>query len=266
MEMKYFDSHCHIQFKNFDQDRKEVIAQMHTDEVGGIIVGVDRISSEKAIALATQHTHLYAAVGMHPNIVEEESFDANIYRTLAAHPKVVGIGECGLDYYRPIKITDEVKRSQRTLLSAHIDLAAELDKPLIIHCRPTKGTCDAYLDLIELLKEKKAIYGSAVHGDIHFFVGGASEAEAFFSLDFMVSFTAVITFTHEYDAVIQSAPLNRILSETDSPYVAPATRRYERNDPLSVKDVVARIADIRGEEVEKVREALVTNAKRIFSI
>ncbi len=266
MEIKYFDSHCHIQFKNFDQDREKIIEQMRVNEVGGVVVGVDRLSSEKAISLATHYTHLYAAVGLHPNSVEQEPFDIEVYRTLATHPRVVGIGECGLDYYRTVKINDEVKQAQRTLLSAHIDLAAKLDKPLIIHCRPTKGTYDAYSDLIELLKEKKAIYGSAVHGDIHFFVGGASEAEALFSLDFTVSFTAVITFTHEYDAVIRQVPLNCILSETDSPYVSPVTRRYQRNDPMSVKDVVAQIADIRGEDAEKVREALVTNAKRVFRI
>ena len=264
--MKYFDAHCHIQFEDFGHDQEAIVERMRTEGIAGIVVGVDLASSEKALALATLHEHLYASVGLHPNRVGHEPFDVEAYRALAAYPKVAAIGECGLDYFRPAALTDEVKAAQRDVLAAHIDLAAAVDLPLIIHARPTKGTQDAYRDLIGLLTEKRAEHGDAVRGDIHFFVGGVAEAEELFALGFTVSFTAVITFAHEYDEVIRRAPLSRLLAETDAPYVAPASRRRERNDPFAVAEVVARIAEIRGEDEETVRAALVENAERVFGL
>jgi TatD DNase family protein len=266
MIQRYFDAHCHIQFENYAHDQEDVIARMRDEGVAGIVVGVDRASSEKAIALAAEHEYLYAAVGLHPNSVGREPFDVAVFEALAAHPQVVAIGECGLDYYRPVELNDEVKAAQRAALAAHIDLAAKINKPLIIHSRPTKGTQDAYQDLIGLLEEKQAEHGPVVRGDIHFFVGGVAEAARLFALNFTVSFTAVITFTHDYDEVIRAAPLERILSETDAPYVAPAARRRERNDPLAVAEVVAQSATVRCEEPEEVRKALLANAKRLFGV
>ncbi|MHB8710365.1 MAG: TatD family hydrolase [Minisyncoccota bacterium] len=265
MNVKYVDAHCHIQFDEYEADRTSIIGRMKAEDVAGIVVGVDRASSEKALALVTEHEHLYAAVGLHPNRVAEESFEEAAYRALAAHPKVVAIGECGLDYYRPVEVNGEVKRAQRELLQKHIELAAALDKPLIIHARPSKGTEDAYQDLIAILKEAKEKYPN-LRGDIHFFVGGIREAEALIALGFTVSFTAVITFARDYDAVIRAVPPENILSETDAPYVAPAARRGKRNDPLAVIDVVAKIAEIRDEDLETVRIALLANARRLFSL
>jgi TatD DNase family protein len=263
--MRYFDAHCHIQFDQFERDQGDLIDRMRADEVAGIVVGVDYPSSQKAVALAGMHDHLYAAVGLHPNLESKEWFEAEKYRALAADPKVVAIGECGLDFYRPEQLDEEVKRGQRMILNDQLALAAELDKPLIIHARPSKGTQDAYHDLIGILTEAKKA-NPRLKGDIHFFVGGVAEAEALFALGFTVSFTAVITFARDYDAVIRSAPLDKLLSETDAPYVAPASRRGERNDPLAVEDVVAKIADVRAEPLETVRQALVENAKRLFGV
>ena len=266
MNYRYVDAHCHVQFEDYAHDAGEVIARMREDGIGGIVVGVNCDSSKKAVALAEKHDNLYASVGLHPNVVGSERLDLDAFRTLAAHPKVVAIGECGLDYYRPKELTEEVKRAQAEALRAQVDLAASLDKPLIIHSRPSKGAQDAYHDLIGILKEKKAEHGAKVRGDIHFFVGGVAEAEAFFALDFTVSFTAVITFARDYDAVIRRAPLDRILSETDAPYLSPASRRHERNDPLAVEEVVAKLAEIRGEDLESVRRAVAANAARVFRL
>lgn len=263
--MKYFDAHCHIQFDQFERDQSDLIERMKAEEVAGIVVGVDHASSQKAVALAELHENLYAAVGLHPNLEAEEWYEAGKYRALAAHPKVVAIGECGLDYYRPEKLDEKVKHGQKMILNDQLALAAELDKPLIIHARPTKGTQDAYQDLIGILAEAKKT-NPRLRGDVHFFVGGLAEAEALFALDFTVSFTAVITFARDYDAVVKNAPLDKLLSETDSPYVAPASRRGVRNDPLAVEEVAAKIAEVRGEPPERVREALVENAKRLFSL
>ncbi|HWH07202.1 MAG TPA: TatD family hydrolase, partial [Candidatus Paceibacterota bacterium] len=192
-------------------------------------------------------------------------FAMSVYQELAAHPKVVAIGECGLDYYRP-EDPEQEKARQKELFEKHIALAVEADKPLIIHARPSKGTMDAYRDLIDILKEHKQVHGDRLRGDIHFFVGGVEEAKELVALGFTLSFTAVLTFTHDYDEVVRSVPLASILSETDAPYVAPEGRRGTRNDPLAAIDVVRAIARILGEEEEMVRTALLQNAARVFKV
>ncbi len=264
MQMKYVDAHCHIQFDQYAHDEIELIKRMQTESVAGIIVGVDAESSQKALVLAEKYEHLYAAVGLHPNRAEE-SFDTDVFRRLAVYPKVVAIGECGLDYFRPAEVNEDVKNKQKEILQKHIELAVEIDKPLVIHSRPSKGTQDAYHDLIEILKKAKTKYKN-LRGDIHFFVGGIEEANALIELGFTISFTAVITFARNYDEVIRNVPLASILSETDAPYVAPANRRGKRNDPLAVVDVVAKIAEIRNEHLETVRSAIFSNAKRLFAL
>ena len=264
--MRYFDAHCHVQFDDYADDQATLLERMREREIGGVVVGVDQRSSEEALDLAERHDELWAAVGTHPNRIAQEPFDHDFYAALARHPKVVAVGECGLDYYRPSELTSEVKRAQQAALRAHADLAAEFGKPLVIHARPSKGTQDAYRDLIAIVREKNVQHGGRLRGDVHFFVGGLEEAHALFALDFTISFTAVITFAHEYDAVIRAVPLERILSETDAPYVAPASRRHERNDPLAVEEVVRRIAEIRGEDEDAVREAILANARGLFGV
>lgn len=266
MQVKYVDVHCHVQFDAYSTDTDELIENMRQEGVAGIVVGVDRDSSEKAVALAKKHEHLYASVGLHPNREPDEWFDTTVYRELAANQKVVAVGECGLDFFRPAEVNDEVKRKQKRILKEQVELAVELDKPLIIHARPSKGTYDAYHDLIQILKEAKQKYGKKLRGDIHFFVGGVAEAKTLTALGFCLSFTAVITFARDYDEVIRTIPLDRILAETDAPYVAPASRRGERNDPLAVIEVVREIARVRGEDPETVRGALVANAERLFTL
>ena len=184
MNVRYVDAHCHVQFEQYAQDDAALIERMREEGVAGIVVGVDLESSQKAVALAEKYEHLFASVGLHPNRADEP-FDEAAYRALAAHPKVVAIGECGLDYFRPVEVNDEVKNKQKELLQKHIKLAAEADKPLIIHARPSKGTMDAYQDLIEILKKAKTTHQN-LRGDIHFFVGGVPEAEAFIELGFTV--------------------------------------------------------------------------------
>lgn len=265
MILKYVDAHCHIQFDEYAQDDTELIKRMRDAGVAGIVVGVDVESSKKALELAEKNEHLYAAVGLHPNYLGQELFKEAEFRALAEHPKVVAIGECGLDFYRPAELNDDVKRAQRDALLEHIALATELDKPLIIHSRPSKGTQDAYDDLIAILTEAKKERPN-LRGDIHFFVGGVAEAAALTALGFTISFTAVITFARDYDEVIRTVALTSILAETDSPYVAPTSRRGERNDPLAVIDVVAKIAEIRNENPESVRAALLGNARQMFAL
>lgn len=265
--MKYFDAHCHIQFPQYADDVHEVLGQMKDREIGGLVVGVDQVSSEKAIQCATDAigiVPLYAAVGLHPNHADE-TFDESIFEALARHEKTVAIGECGLDYYRPDD-AESVKGLQKAVFEKHILLAVETGKPLMIHARPTKGTMNAYQDLIDMLRDAKRMHGEKLSGNVHFFVGGIEEARALVELDFTMSYTAVLTFTADYDEVVRYLPLTHILSETDSPYIAPAENRGRRNDPLAVEAVVGALARIRESDPEQIREAVLLNAKRLFKL
>lgn len=263
--MKYFDAHCHLQFDPYDEDREAVLGAMEQQEVGGLVVGVDLDSSVRALALVERRSDLYAAAGLHPNAVLEDRFDEASFRAILRHPKMVAVGECGLDNFRPVD-PERAKPEQLRVFTRHIELALEADKPLMIHGRPSKGTMDAYTDMIDVLRSYKQEYGERLRGDIHFFVGGTDEARAFLDLGFTLSFTAVLTFARDYDETVRYVPLDRILTETDAPYIAPSRIRGKRNDPISAIDVVEAIAEIRGEDPETVRTATVENARRLFRI
>lgn len=263
--MKYFDAHCHIQTDVYDADRDQIIESLRSEEIGGIVIGVDLQTSKDAIELVKDKENFYASVGLHPNDTPDEVFDTEEYIRLASHPKVVAIGECGLDYYRSDSIEEDRKR-QTEIFKKQIEVAVSVNKPLMIHARPSKGTMDAYEDVVALLQEAKAEHGDIIRGNIHFFVGNTEIAEKLLALGFTFSFTAVLTFTSDYDEVIRSLPLSSILAETDSPYVAPAPNRGKRNDPRAVKAVIGAIVRIRGEDEETVRVALLANAKRVFGL
>ncbi len=262
--MKYFDAHCHVQFPQYDEDRDAVLALMREKEVGGLIVGTDSAHSKSAVELADGKT-LFAAVGLHPNDKPAEGYDDAYYAGLAANPNVVAIGECGLDYYRP-ENPDAEKARQKDVFARHIELAASVDKPLMIHARPSKGSMDAYLDALEMLTAAREVHGERVRGNMHFYVGDIETTKKFLAIGFTFSFTAVLTFARDYDEVVRFLPLASILSETDAPYIAPVSRRGKRNDPLAVIEVVAAIAAIRGEDPELVRREILVNAKRVFGL
>jgi len=263
--MKYFDAHCHIQFDPYDEDRAGVIQTMQEKEVGGMVVGVDLDSSVKALKLVENIPGFYAAAGLHPNYVLDESFDMESFRAILRHPKMKAVGECGLDNFRPEDVV-VAKVEQRRVFEKHIELAIEADKPMMIHSRPTKGTQDAYRDMIDILRSYKKEHGGRLRGDIHFFVGGIEEAKDFVDLGFTMSYTAVLTFARDYDEVVRYLPLESIITETDSPYIAPSRIRGKRNEPVSVIDVVEALAEIRGEDQELVREAVLRNAQKLFAI
>ena len=264
--MQYIDIHSHINDPRFDTDVSEVLSRMRAAGVASIVVGTDKEMSARAIALAEAHDDLWATIGQHPTDRHEEVFDETWYRAQVAHPKVVAIGECGLDYYWPehdkwLGGEVEEKKRQRELFEAQITIAIQVDKPLMVHGRPTKGTMDAYEDILSLLKSYPA-----VRGNIHFFVGTIAIAKQFLDLGFTMSFTGVLTFTHEYDEVVRFLPLDRIVAETDAPYVAPTPHRGKRNEPAFVVETVRAIAQIRGEEEKSVAETLLANSRRIFQL
>jgi TatD DNase family protein len=259
--MKYFDAHCHVQYAPYDEDRDQVFARMRDADVGGILVGTDSAMSRDAVTLADGKT-LFASVGLHPNDKPQEGYDDAFYESLVQDPKVVAIGECGLDYFRPDEPEKE-KNRQKEVFAKHIELSGKTGKPLMIHARPSKGSMDAYLDAYEMLAEGKQRYPGLM-GNMHFYVGDIETTKKYLELGFTFSYTAVLTFTKDYDEVVRFIPLDHLITETDSPFVAPAPNRGKRNEPTAVKDVVSAVARIRGEDAEAVREAVLANARRVF--
>jgi TatD DNase family protein len=277
---KYIDIHSHVNFTAFDADRDDVIKRALENDTWIINVGTQIDTSRKAVELASKYEEgVYAVIGLHPihtgvsfHDTKElgeggkeftsrgEIFDKDAYRELLKDPKVVAIGECGLDYYR---CTEESITKQKENFIAQVELANEFNKPLMLHIRnnPDDKMHNAYSDTLSLLKEY-----AKVKGDVHFFAGIWEEAKNFLDFGFTLSFTGVITFTHDYDEVIRNTPLDMIMTETDSPYVAPVPYRGKRNEPLYVKEVVKKIAEIKNLPETEVAEAIIKNAKKLFDI
>lgn len=264
MEVKYIDTHTHLNLDAFDNDLQEVEKRTLKEGVAIINVGTSLETSKKAVELAKAEG-VFATVGLHPiragggSAVEDaEVFDREAYHALAGGERVVAIGECGLDYYRVEKST---KENQNKAFIAQIELANELQKPLMLHIRPSKGSMDAYEDALQILRQH-----ARVLGNVHFFVGTLDIAKKFWDMGFTTSFTGVITFADQYDDIIKNAPLEMLQAETDAPYVAPEPFRGGRNEPLHVREVYTRIAELRNEDEEIVREALLANARRLYKI
>lgn len=249
---KYFDIHSHLNFSDYEKDWEEVIGRLRETETHTITIGTDFRSSKRAVELAEKYEEVYACIGIHPVDKTSEAFDQDAFKELVKHPKVVAIGECGLDFFHAEKTVDYER--QEKLFLAQVDFAINHGKPLMIHAR------DAYEELLNILEPLKKIHGNKLRGNVHFFAGNWEMAQRFFALDFTISFTGVITFTHDYDEVIKKAPLEMIMAETDAPYVAPVPYRGKRNEPSYVSEVVKRIAEIRGSDLEEVRNTLVENA------
>lgn len=276
--LNYFDTHSHPHDKAFDADREQVILEMKERGIGTIAIGTDQTESKKAVDIATLHENIYASVGLHPadNVLEE--FDYEFYKALAQNKKVVAIGECGLDYFyienfferdkNEKGIThskeEEIER-QKQIFKEHINLAIEINKPLMLHIRASKGSTDAYDDSIQIFKDAQA-EGKTVKGNVHFFTGTLEVAKSFADLGLTISFPGVITFTKEYDEVVKNIPLEMIHAETDSPYATPAPYRGKRNSPVYVEEVVKKIAELKGEDIEVVKVQLIENVKRVFGI
>lgn len=263
----YIDIHTHLNLPQFDEDRAAVIARLHDQNIAAINVGMDTPTSRFAAELANQNDNLWAIVGHHPAYVDNDSpaggFDEATYRELLAGPRVVGVGECGFDYFR-IEKTPEHLAKQEQLFRAQIELAIEFDKPLMLHIRPTRDTYDAYDDALALLSEYKKEAGDRLRGDAHFFAGTLEHAQRFIELGFYISFTGVITFAREYDDLIQALPLDRIMCETDAPYVTPIPYRGQRNSPEYVGEVYKKMTELRPEE--NVREQILANVKDLWGI
>lgn len=293
---KYIDIHAHTNFKAFEEDRDAVIFCALSNNTWVINVGTQYDTSKKAVEMTSDYEEgVYATIGLHPihtsasyhdeNELGSEGkeftsrgeiFDKEKYRELAKNSKVVAIGECGLDYYH---LDEDSIRKQKDAFIAQIELANELDLPLMLHIRnpsplsptdssPLEGSKNAYFDVYELLKKysKREIKGVS-----HFFAGSVEDIKRFIEIGVYISFAGPITYKPkleicDYYKVIKESPLEMIMADTDSPYVAPAPHRGERNEPIFVSDIVKKIAEIKDLPEEKVAEAIVSNVKHLFDI
>lgn len=267
----FFDSHCHLTAEQFDADRDAVIQRAVDAGVTRMLtLATDVESSRAVIALAEKFDSVYAAIGIHPESVSRVSLDdLKIIRALASHEKVVAIGEIGLDFYWD-KTTAEL---QQTFFEAQLELAAELNLPVAIHDR------DAHEKILETLKNfarsenretksgEREARGKA-RGVLHAFSGDEAMARQAFDLGYVVSFGGPITFKNNKRApdLIRALPLEKILVETDSPYLTPHPYRGKRNEPANVHLVAERIAELKNLSVEQVAMQTTSNAKNLFRV
>jgi len=273
---KLIDCHTHIQLNAFKEDSKQVIQRALDSNIWLVNVGTQFKTSLEAVRLANQYKEgVYATVGLHPNHTgpsyldeselsqadhnpQGEEFLYQEYLELARNEKTVAIGECGLDYFR--NEDEKAKEKQKQVFLEHVRLACEVNKPLMIHCRPSKGSDDAYHDLFEILE------GKEVKKILHFYVGSLEMTKKFLTSDYYFEFGGVVTFTTDYNESINLIPLNRLLLETDAPYVSPAPYRGKRNEPLYITEVAKKLAQIKGVEYNELAEISTANARKIFNI
>ena len=251
-----FDTHAHFDDEQFDADRDEVLKSLKSYGVGNIVnIGSSMKTSRTSIALAEKYDFVYAAVGVHPSETGELcETDIDELKRLAANPKVRAIGEIGLDYHYP----DDVEPSiQKKWFVRQLELAKELNMPVVIHDRESKGEC------LEILKEHKIS-----NGVVHCFSGSAETAREILKLGMMISFTGVLTFKNAKKAIAACAavPLDRLMIETDCPYMSPEPHRGRRNFSGYVEFVARKMAEIKGVSYDELVDITERNAKRFYGI
>jgi len=272
------DTHSHLSFKAYDNDRDEVIKRNLESGLSCIDVGTKYETSKRAIELAEKNKNIYAAIGMHPIHIKTdllklrmdeneggfaplgEEFEKEKYIELAKSKKVVAVGEIGLDYYYRPKSTSrkqQFKDLQKEVFIKQLDMAGELNLPVIVHCRM------AFEDLYEILSAQG---GKTLRGVIHCFTGSWEDAQKYLKLGFYIGINGII-FKLDLDEVIKECPLDKILTETDCPYLTPpAEGKDKRNEPVFVKHVIQKIADIKQISFDEVASATSQNAKDLFKI
>ncbi len=294
-----FDSHSHLNFSVFKDIYPDIIADCLKKKIGIINVGSQINTSCQAVEIASQYPNdpIYASIGIHPNHLSgteadedeiklktsEEKFEADRYQKLIdedKHNKIIAVGEIGLDYFyitenvrskKMEKTPGEPKRLQRQGLVAQLDFAQKNNLPIILHARGSKNNpVDAYEDLLDILKLRIANYGLQVTGVIHCFSSTLEIAKKFLGLGFYLGFTGIITFKNksvdELREVVKYVPLDRILVETDAPYLTPEPHRGEQNKPQFVEFVACKVAEIKNISYEEVSQQTTENVERLFSV
>ena len=255
--MPIFDTHAHYYDHAFDPDREELLASLPARGVELVVCpGCDLESSAACLELARRHDHVYAAVGFHPENLEGAALaDLDRVRELAQQPKVVAVGEIGLDYYW-VK-TPEARAISRDFFDAQLSLSEELGLPVIVHDRDAHGDC---LDLVRAHPKARGVF--------HCYSGSLEDAKALVKLGWMLSFTGNITFRNARRApeIVRWLPLDRLMLETDAPYMAPEPHRGQRCDSTLIPLAAARIAELKGLSTQQVLDATFENGRRFFGL
>lgn len=245
------DTHSHLNFNAFKNDLDEVIKRSLSEDVFLINVGSKYETSKRAIEIAENcEKGVWAAIGLHPIHSKEEEFDKEKYKELAKSKKVVAIGEIGLDYYKDYGV---FKEKQKKAFLEQLSFAKELNLPVIFHCRK------AHNDLLGVLKKNQ------IPGVIHCFTGRWSQAKEYLEMGFYLGFNGII-YKLDLKEVIEKTPIEKILIETDCPYLTPPQAGAERNEPIFVKYIAEDIAKIKNLDYQKVAEITTQNAKQLFRI
>ena len=248
------DSHAHIQLDKFDADRGAVLERAQEAGVHAImVIGFDLETSRGAIALAEQYDQIYATVGMHPHDAKDLHDETmHIFRDLAAHPKVLALGEMGLDYYRNLS----PRPIQKAAFERQLDLAEELDLPIVIHNR------EAYHDILPILQARRG----RVRGVMHCFSGDVEIMHQSLALGFHIGIGGPVTYrrSNALQEVVQKVPADALLVETDCPWLAPQFRRGKRNEPAYVRATAEKIAELRGISLEEIGEITTQNFEDLF--
>jgi len=279
---RLIDTHAHVNFSAYKDDADAVIKRALDNDIWMILVGSETKTSRRALDYANKYQEgIYASIGIHPvhlteGLVEDtaqdysfqtkaEEFNYEILEQLASFEKVVAIGEIGLDYHH-VDLTGDIraiKEKQQEVFKAQVALAQNMDLPVIIHCRQAH---DDMLKIIQELKKKHGLSSSRPWGVMHCFSGDEDLAWQYFNLGLLISFTGLITFSKQWDDLIRKMPLDKFMVETDCPYMTPEPYRGQRNEPLLVKHVAQRIAEIKNTTLGKVAEVTTENANRLFGI
>jgi TatD DNase family protein len=262
----YIDSHAHLEGKRFDLDRDQVLERARAAGVETILaigIGDGPGTLDCAIKLADQYPQLYATVGIHPHEAQLANDDAfQELEQLSKHRKVIAWGETGLDYYYDHSPRDV----QARVFMRQMQLARSAKLPIIIHCRPSENSENAWDDTLQMLREHWA--SSGLGGVLHCFTGGEDHARAALELGFFISFAGNVTFpkAEGIRQVAKQVPLDRMLIETDSPFLAPVPHRGKRNEPGFIVEVAGKIAELRGLTLEEIAAQTTENFSRFFSL
>ncbi len=256
----FIDSHCHIDFPELSDRLPDILQKMEDNQVShALCVSVTMPEFPRVLALAESYPNLYASVGVHPDYEETEEPTVDELVQLAEHPRIVAIGETGLDYYR---LSGDLEW-QRNRFRTHIRASRASRKPLIIHTRA------AAEDTLRLLREEKAgVADGGAGGVMHCFTESLAVAEAAIALGFYISFSGIVTFKSARDLqdVARAVPLERMLIETDSPYLAPVPKRGKTNEPGFVRHVAEFLADLKGVPLDRIAEATTHNFRTLFGV
>ena len=263
--MRLFDTHTHLQLSQFDGDRTATLDRAQdAGLVGLLVLGVDVASSEDAIAMAETESGVHAAAGCHPHDaakLDEEGLEQ--LAELAKHPRVLAVGEVGLDFYRNFSPREQ----QLDVFGRQLETAAEVAKPIAVHCREAQ---DDLFPLIEAWSNRlgRCLPDGRPLGVMHYFSGDAELAQRYVDFGFLISVHSSVTYPNaqRLQEVAQQLPLDAFVVETDCPYGAPQSRRGERNEPAYVAEAVAKIAELRGDAVERIAESTTENALRLFGL